>query len=307
MIALFSAVAIAQASVAAAQETDRIRTIEADPAYVAERLRLENIPAPSGPAVSLFNGRDLADWETWLGYPDPSITYRDDASGSIGAGKGLGTIFKVVEEDGAPALYVNGKTWGSIVHKRELSNYHLSMEYKWGPGRHPPRLSLPPNNGLLYHSNGAPGSVFGTWMPAVEFEIMLGSTGMVVPVGKQIGVRTNVGTDKSIEYPHRRYLSVGREVRVEQPAWNVEAGRDAEHPPGVWNRLDLYVVGNSAIHVVNGVPVMVLRDLSVTDPASGDVRPLTSGRIQFQSEGAETFFRDIRVEPIETLPRLIRY
>ena len=33
--------------------------------------------------------------------------------------------------------------------------------------------------------------------------------------------------------------------------------------------------------------------------------PLTHGAIQLQSEGAETFFRDIVIEPITALPRIV--
>jgi hypothetical protein len=35
------------------------------------------------------------------------------------------------------------------------------------------------------------------------------------------------------------------------------------------------------------------------------VTPLTKGRIQLQSEGAEIFYRDITVEPINSLPKIV--
>lgn len=306
MFSTFGLALLTALSAASAQTNDdQMRVLADDPPYVAQTLRLEDVPEPAGPAVSLFNGRDLDDWEAWLGYEDPSLTYTAPPVEPIGA-TGKGTMFKVVEEDGAPALYVNGETWGSLVHNRDFSDYHLSLEYKWGDTRYAPRLDLPHNNGLLYHSGGEPGAVFGTWMPAVEFEIMLGSVGMVVPVGTHIGVKTETAGDMSIIYPHRRYMMGGREISVEQPAWNVEAATDAEKPVGTWNRLDLYVLGDKAVHVVNGVPVMVLHDLSITDPKTGQKRPLTSGRIQFQSEGAETYFRNIMVEPITALPKVVK-
>ena len=298
----FIALAFLAAPALAQNEADRV--LAGDPAFVPQRLHLVDIPIPTGPAMSLFNGRDLEGWTTWLGYKDPSLTYREKPAEPIGAGKGIGTIFKVVEEDGAPALYVSGETWGSIVNERVLENYHLRLEYKWSGKRFAPRLNEPENNGLLYHSDGAPGGVFGTWMPAVEFEIMKGSTGMVVPVGSHIKVRTQVARDPAIIFPHRRFMAGGREIVVEQPAWNVENGRDAEHPIGVWNTLDLYVLGDRAIHVVNGVPVMEVHGLTTTD-AAGRTTQLTRGRIQFQSEGAETFFRNITVEPITSMPRIV--
>jgi hypothetical protein len=36
-----------------------------------------------------------------------------------------------------------------------------------------------------------------------------------------------------------------------------------------------------------------------------DGAPLTHGAIQLQSEGAETFFRDITLEPITSLPKVV--
>lgn len=295
------------ATASAAQEDGaQAAAVAGDPAFAPQGLRLVDVPKATGPAVSLLNGKDLDEWETWLGYADPALTYLPDPAKPIGFGKGRGDIFRMVQEDGGPALYINGKTWGAIVHNRDFSNYHLSLEYKWGKTRYAPRLDQPHNNGLLFHSHGKHGAVFGTWMPAVEFEIMKGSVGMVVPVGTQIGVKTEVGRDPAIIYPHRRYMPGGRLVSVAQPAWNVEAERDAEKPVGEWNKLDLYVLGDRAVHVVNGVPVMVLHDLTTTDAATGKTRPLTSGRIQFQSEGAETYFRNVTVEPIKSLPKVVR-
>ena len=267
----------------------------------AQTLVLTDIPKPTGPAVALFNGKDLKDWDAWLGYRDPALTYTRPAIAPIGATSQSAEIFKVLIEDGRPALYVNGKTWGSLVHKGDFRDYHLRLQYKWGPGRWPPRQTQAPNNGLLYHTHGAPGAVWGTWSQAVEFEIMTGSIGMVVPVGEAISVKTTAVDDEALIAPKLRFSPTGRAQRVAGGTsdWNVEAHADAEKPAGQWNTLDLYVLGDRALHVVNGVPVMEVRDLK-----SGAL-PLTHGAIQLQSEGAETFFRDIVLEPITTLPKIV--
>jgi len=273
----------------------------AAPALAQPRLTLTDIPKAAGPAVSLFNGQDLKDWDAWLGYADPALTYKRPAIAPIGAGAQSAEIFKVVAEDSRPALYVNGRIWGSLVHKGDFKNYHLRLQYKWGKGRWTPRETQAPNNGLLYHSHGAPGEVWGTWSQAVEFEIMTGSIGMVVPVGEAISVVTNAVDDPSIIKPNLRFSPTGRAVTAKGGTadWNVEAYSDAEKPAGQWNTLDLYVLGDRAVHVVNGVPVMEVRDLKA------DGQPLTHGAIQLQSEGAETFFRDIVLEPITALPKVV--
>ena len=281
--------------------------IAGDPSAKPQRLTLIDLPKPTGPATALFNGRDLAEWQPWLGYADPALTYRRPAIAPLGTTMDASQTFSVVTEDGAPALRVEGKTWGSLVHKGDYRDYHLSLEFKWGGQVWAPRLTEPQNNGLLFHSHGAPGVVWGTWMRAVEFEIMRGSTGMVVPVGDDIRLRTSAAQDMDIIYPHRRFRVGGRAIDLRNhanPDWNVEAASDAEKPVGAWNRLDLYAVGDRAIYVVNGVPVMEVHDLAELD-AAGKRVPLTHGRIQLQSEGAETFFRNIRLEPIARLPKIV--
>lgn len=300
--------ALALPTGAAAQAANEA-VIAGDPPAKPQHLMLTDLPPATGPVLRLFDGRGLDDWEPWLGYADPALTYRRPPVAPLGVPASPAPGFSVVQEDGAPALRVEGKTWGSLVHKADLANYHLSLEFKWGDQLWAPRLTEPQNNGLLYHSHGAPGVVWGTWMRAVEFEIMRGSTGMVVPVGDAIRARTTAAQDRGIIYPHRRFRVGGRAIDVTNngnPDWNVDAAQDAEKPVGQWNRLDLYVVGDRAIHVVNGVPVMALTDLAEID-AQGRRVPLTHGRIQLQSEGAETFFRDIRVEPIARLPKLVAH
>jgi len=60
------------------------------PRFSASTLTLANIPEPTGPALSLFNGEDLDAWESWLGYDDPGTTYEFHTDQPIGPG-GKGT------------------------------------------------------------------------------------------------------------------------------------------------------------------------------------------------------------------------
>lgn len=302
-------IAVATLSNAAmAQDSgQQARAIAGDAAATPQRLELVDIPKPTGKAVALFDGRSLNGWTPWLGYADPSVTYQPSPPMKpVGVSRSANGDFAVRSADGAPALWVKGQTWGSLVHKADLRDYHLRLQFKWGAKTWAPRETQPRNNGLLYHTHGVPGEVFGTWRPSAEFEIMTGSTGMIVAVGGKLRGHTDVAFDPSIIAPHLRFRLGGREVDIVNgtPTWNVEAATDAERPVGEWNTLDLYVVGDRAVHVVNGVPVAEVRDLATID-ANGVRHPLTHGRIQLQSEGAETWFRQITVEPIRTLPRIV--
>jgi hypothetical protein len=287
--------------------TEQARALAGEPVAAPQRLTLADLPVPAGKPLVLFDGKSLAGWTPWLGYADPALTYRPDPGvAPIGTGRAMRGDFAVRMVDGAPALWVKGRTWGSLVHRADLRDYHLRLQFKWGRATWAPRATLPRNNGLLYHSHGVPGEVFGTWRPSVEFEIMTGSTGMIVAVGGKVRGHTQVAFDPSLIAPHLRFRARGRAIDIVNgtPTWNVEAATDAERPVGAWNTLDLYVLGDRAVHVVNGVPVAEVQDLATIAP-DGTRRPLTHGQIQLQSEGAETWFRAITVEPIRTLPRIV--
>ena len=75
---------------------------------------------------------------------------------------------------------------------------------------------------------------------------------------------------------------------------------DPEKPNGEWNTCDLYCLGSDSIHVVNGIVVMRLGPAQRLDgPAPA---PLNSGQISLQTEGAEVYFRNVEITPIDALP-----
>lgn len=305
--ALPLALSLASGPTLAQGSMEQARAVAGKPARAPQRLTLVDVPRATGKATPLFDGHNLTGWTPWLGYADPAITYRATAADKpIGISRDMSADFAVRQVDGGPAIWVKGQTWGSLVHQADLANYHLRLEYKWGKQTWAPRETQPPNNGLLYHTHGRPGDVFGTWRPSVEFEMMKGSTGMIVMVGTQTRAHADVSFDPTLIAPYLRYRLGGRSVEMINgtPTWNVEAAIDAERPTGAWNTLDLYVLGDRAVHVVNGVPVAEVRNMA-TIAADGVRRPLTHGQIQLQSEGAETWFRNIYVEPIRSLPRIV--
>jgi len=168
------------------------------PIAAPQALILTDLPVAPGPRISLFNGSDLNDWDGWLGYPDPAEIYRSFHSADpIGVG-GIGKDFKVVVEDGEPAIYVSGKTWGSLTHKGDYGDYHLSLQFKWGKNGYYPMLHEPLDSGLLYHSRGPAGGVLGTWMRSIEFDVLRGQVGRLVPIGRSLSFKTTVGRDPDL-------------------------------------------------------------------------------------------------------------
>src|SRR5262245_32288666 len=89
---------------------------------------------------SLFNGKDLSGWDTWLGpksggYHDP----KKAKEAAIGLNNDPLGVFTVVEKDGAPAIRISGQVFGAITSSEEFGNAHLRVEYKWGEKKWPPR------------------------------------------------------------------------------------------------------------------------------------------------------------------------
>jgi len=111
-----------------------------------------SLPGVAGAAedgwVSLFNGRDLAGWETCLGVPPGGAE-------PIGRGRDHLKVFQVVLMDGEPSIRISGEVLGGLATLAEYGNYHLELEFKWGERRFAPRADLPRDSGLLYHgANG---------------------------------------------------------------------------------------------------------------------------------------------------------
>ena len=77
-------------------------------------------------------------------------------------------------------------------------------------------------------------------------------------------------------------------------------GGDDQKPVGEWNSLELYAVGDNAVHVVNGKVALVLSGLRRT--VDNKEVPLTRGKILLQTESAEVFYRQIEIREVKGIP-----
>ena len=261
--------------------------------------------------TSLWNGKNLDEWTTWMQQPAPTSEVpglKRDADGKylepIGSGRDPLKVFTVVNDvDGRPAIRISGEVFGELRSKASFKDYHLKMQFKWGEKKWPPRdkPETPRDSGLLYHVHSEPGAEGRTWARSVELQIQEHDVGDLYAVGSAIAVRAKArpGTKPTLydydpmgewTYFSQSQGSMGRCIK--QP--------DNEKPNGEWNTVELIAFGNDAIHVVNGKVVMRLYGpvkINTDLPT-----PVTSGPIILQSEGAELFYRDIQVRPITVIP-----
>jgi catechol 2,3-dioxygenase-like lactoylglutathione lyase family enzyme len=251
---------------------------------------------------NLFNDKDLAGWDTYLGpqFPEKG-TDRVDMK-PIGLNIDPKKTFSVVSEDGEKAIRISGEQFGGISTIGEFQNYHLQLQFKWGKLKWHPKKNSKMDSGLLYHANGEHGADGGFWMQSQECQVQEGDTGDYWGcAGAIFDVPTKKVNDSTYLFDP---LSIKRTFKDQSPAGrHATKSPDGEKPTGEWNTLDLYCMGDTAVHIVNGKVVMVLYNSK--HPVNGKMEALTKGKIQIQSEGAEVFYRRIRLMPIGELPKSV--
>lgn len=251
---------------------------------------------------SLFNGNDLTGWDMYLGPAYDTLLNNFDTLNVIGLNKDPHHVFSVVQTDGQPAIRVSGENFGGLSTTREFKNYHLTLQFKWGSQRWTPRKDKKRDSGLLYHAVGPHGADYGFWMRSQEFQIQEGDCGDYWGVaGGSFQIPARKQNEEYVYDPTGQLLTFNEA--------NKEVGRrcikipDAEKATGEWNTVEVYALGDTAVHVVNGVVNMILYHSSQLDGDS--LTPLKQGKIQLQSEGAEVFYRNILIQPIQEIPATI--
>ncbi|MCI0379794.1 MAG: DUF1080 domain-containing protein [Gemmataceae bacterium] len=251
-------------------------------------LGTDNLAQP----IPLFNGKDLTNFYTWLGAP---------AKGEKPYGKNNDPekVFTVVQEDGKPAIRVSGKVFGCFTTEKEFSNYHLTVEYKWGEKTWPPREKATRDSGILLHCVGDDGAAGGVWMESIECQMIEGGTGDFILVKGKGQPSLKVAAEKRGNqhyYNPKAEPMLFKSGRINwfgrDPMWKDVLGfrgkEDVELPVGQWNKLECICSGDAVTNVLNGRPVN-----------GGSHASHTKGKILFQSEGAEVFFRRIELAPVE--------
>lgn len=231
---------------------------------VACGAQLPKIPKHKA-AIVLFDGRDLSQFDTFL----PSAGLNSDPN----------HVFTVENE----TVHVAGTEFGYFITRQEFKNYYLRAGFKWGEGTFAPRVGQARDSGILYNIQG-PNKV---WPRSVEFQINEGCTGdFWMTDGAAITGKDGV----RVTGPEGKAAKIDRFNKG--PFTNVTGFRDAanelEKPHGEWNVVELVNRDGHVWQYVNG---------KLANEGT-DAFP-SSGKILFQSEGAEVYFRDIKLYPLK--------
>ncbi len=229
------------------------------------------IPAQIAPAIPahqaltpLFDGRDLSRFDTFI----RGRSLNQDPS----------HVFLV--EHGV--IHVSGHEMGYLITKQSFNRFYLRAEFKWGEGTFGERTGQARDSGILYSIQ----SENKVWPRSVEFQIKEGETG---DFWMTDGAALTGADGKRVTGPPGSALNIGHIGKgpTENTIGFRNSSGELERPHGEWNTLDLVVDGNTIRQYVNGKLANV-----GTDPFP------TEGKILFQSEGAEIFFRNLQIAPL---------
>ena len=248
----------------------------------------------------LFNGKNLEGWDTYLG-PELDESGKPKTKIPMGLNHDPAQVFSVVKLDGKPCIRISGEEWGGLISKKEYGNFHLRLKFKWGNLQFGNKRKGKKDSGLLYYSVGDLGADAGAWMRSQEFQIEEGNCGEFWGVaGGSEDIHAIKKSDSSYIYdPTGPLIRFNEDTPIGR---HCKKAMDHENPTGEWNTLDLYCFEGKSIHMVNGQIMMILEN-------SGELNhhvwsELRKGKIQFQSEGCEIFYRDIQLEEISEFPHL---
>lgn len=253
----------------------------------------DEAPVVPTETVVLFNGKDLAPFYTFTrdtGHADPL------------------RVFTVVDNiDGNPAIRISGEgSFGGLITRNRYANYRLVAEFRWGELTWGGRKKAARDSGILLHCFGPDGGYNKTWHASVECQIIEGGVGdfLAVPGETADGTKytprltAEVDFDKDKEPFWKaggtpKTISSGRiNWFGRDPDWADELAyrgpRDVESAHPEWTRVEVICDGATITNIVNG---------QVVNKAY-DVFP-TSGKITFQTEGAEIYFRKIELHPLK--------
>lgn len=255
--------------------------------------------------------KDLSKWYVYLGVPHETTQvpgYADsDRAANIPLGKNVDPlqVFSMDSVGGEWMLHITGEIYGAVTTQASYENYHLQWKFKWGEKKWPPRLEKEMDSGILYHCQGPDAASHHCWKSSVECQVEAGDCGEFWSLaGSYADIPAVLTASTAYRFDPGGTLHAFSPKKYGGVGGNCHESHDAEREMGEWNTMDLYCIGDQAIHVVNGQVVMALQNIRTRE---GDIEtPLTAGQIQIQSEAAEIWYKGIRIRPIEAFPTSLK-
>ena len=242
-------------------------------------------PVTPRETISLFNGKDLSGFNTWL-----KASKHEDPK----------HVFRVTNGQ----LHLSGEGYGYLATAKAYRDYRVILEYRWGKRTDGGKFVR--NSGLLFHATGPDGGANGTWMSSVECQLAQGCVGDLIVIrgkdetGKTIPVQLTsdvvLGPDKrprwkeggiKTVFTNRQLWWVNHDPDFKE-LLDTRGKHDVESPLGEWTKVECVCKGATIDVFVNGIRVN----------HAYDVHP-SAGKILVQVEGFELFVRKLELHPLE--------
>ncbi len=243
--------------------------------------------------TALFNGRNLDNFR--IAYSSRPTDGRP-ASALFEVRKGMVHTYPG-QEAGSPQPSAYFETRG------DYHDYVLHLEYRWGDKKFAPRMARLKDAGIIFQAYQ---DVEHSWPRGVEFQIEDSDVGDLWLISAKADVTAHADGYRPNPDPlqngspyydpdspvatygdHEKYVRIRHRADDEKPGWN---------------SVDLVVRGDSAVYLVNGQVNMRVRNMRQWD--GGAWVKLDRGKILFQAEYAEIFYRNIKIRPVtESDPR----
>lgn len=249
-------------------------------------------------------------WDVYIGAPHATVKDLDGVdpksdgknSKALGLNNDPKNVFSFEKDGKETVLHISGEIYGALSSKNEYENYHLKLQYKWGDRKWEPRLQRERDSGLLYHCVGPHGAFWNVWMQSQEMQVQEGDCGDYYALAKTLMDIPAVKGEDGKEFDYQKGAEMQPFSSVTRlPPGHCNKGFDNEKPHGKWNTVELICMGDTSLHIVNGKVVMALFNSKYQNPEK-EIAPLTRGKIQIQSEGAEIFYKKIEVRSIDAIP-----
>lgn len=245
----------------------------------------------------------LSNWDVFMGVPHYSVAIEGYEKGDgmkgtpIGLNKDPLQVFSIEMEGKTPVLHVSGEIYGGLSTKKSYENYHLSLQYKFGEKKYEPRLQRKRDSGLLYHCQEPHGQFWNVWMRSQELQIQETDVGDFYALA---GVSMDIRATQRTENDKKFWFY---DPQGEKRTFTSRCRRAINHenPHGEWTTVELICLGTTAYHIVNGNVVMMLENSQ--QYVDGNPISLSKGKLQLQSEAAEIYYKDIKIRPINRIPK----
>lgn len=245
--------------------------------------------------TALFNGRTLDNFD--IAYSSKPVD-----------GRPASALFEV--KNGMVHTYPGQQAGSSqpsayFQTRDEHSDYVLHLEYKWGDKKFAPRMQRLKDAGLVFHTYE---NVENSWPHGIECQIEDTDVGDLWIISSQVDVATRTAAYQPSPDPLQNgapyYAADSRSAPHGDHGKYVRIRHGAEYEKPGWNSVDVVVRGDSAVYLVNGQVNMRITNMKKWNAASNSWTRLDRGRILFQAEFAEVFYRNIKIRPVmESDPR----